>query len=245
MTLVQKGKYPYDGGKEMEGQENPQKREFKGKNSFFQNKYLRIVAVILFIVLLLTIVIGVSVGCYYAGIRTQLQSNINQELALGNEVYDLVNKYYYKDISKDDFNKYAALGIASVMDQYSGLSLAYTIETARWGINIKNDSYDNHIVTNVLVGSAVDTASGVKIDSDGNEVRDGKVYKIQRGDILYNINGKNVQGLNNDQLNGADFLGKNNCDIVVKKQMEHLRSLILQKISHKHNLQDMKILGME
>lgn len=198
---------------------NPQKEDLYTKFPFLNTKhnYVKIIAIVLAVVLTLSLVVGVGIGCYFAGMKTQFQSNINKELALADEVYDLINRYYYKDISKDEFNKYAALGLSSVMDQYSGLSLKYSPETTKIGIHIISDSYNNHIISNVSIGSPAYNAVGTFVDENGVSTGSSTSAKMQRGDLLYSINGVIFQGLSIDKLNDLQLLGKGRAEIIVKK----------------------------
>ncbi len=175
----------------MNNYNNPQ-NEDKNRFSFFQRNQssVKIVAVIALAVLTLLIIIGACVGCYYAGRKAQYLDNINAELPIANEVYTLIKKYYYKDITKEQFEEWASIGLANTMDQFSGLSYSSTLPSMQFGFSFKSDSYNNHIISEVSEGSPA------------------KLAGLQRGDILLSVDDKSVVGLNKDVMNTADFFGK-------------------------------------
>lgn len=192
------------------------------KPSFFQKNQnnVRVVAMVSLALIVLLLLIGACLGCYFAGKNSALNNNMNDELAIANEVYTLIKKYYYKDITKEEFNKWASIGLANVMDQFSGLSYASALPSLQYGFRIKNDSYNNHIITEISHSSGANLSPAESAVGSYVDGTDGNV-KLERGDILVSIDGKSVQGLTSDAMNGSEFFGKgdllSSIELVVEK----------------------------
>lgn len=181
------------------------------KPSYFQRNsaFIKIIAICLAALLVLLLAVGACVGCYYAGQNAQINENMKDDLAVANEIYTLIKQHYYKDITKDEFNYWASLGLSSSMDQFSGLSLASSQMEAKFGITIRNDSYNNHIIS--AVNKSTDPTKKSPAESAVGIVKgSGEQVRLERGDMLLSVDGKSVQGLTTDVLNGADFFGKAN-----------------------------------
>lgn len=198
----------------MNNYQNPQ-NEDKYRPSFFQRNSgrVKIVATICVCIATLLIIIGACIGCYYAGKKSSYINNINSELPIANEVYTLIKKYYYKDITKEDFEQWASIGLTQTMDQFSGISYSSTLPTLAFGFSFKTDSYSNHIVTEVSDNSPAEKAG------------------LTRGDLLIAVNGESVVGLNRDVLSGEKFLGNPSsiAEVTVKKSDGTEKELIMRK----------------
>ncbi len=98
------------------------------KNSNFtsgnRSNSTKVIVAVIIAVLSLIIVLGACIGCYIGGKNSALNDNMKEDLAVANEVYSLIKDYYYMDISKDEFNKWASIGLANTMDKYSNLYLS-------------------------------------------------------------------------------------------------------------------------
>ena len=193
------------------------------KPSFFSNKNNRIIAIVVLAVLGLSIIIGACVGCYFAGKNDSYTKMLNEELTISNEIYDLIKRNYYKDITREEFDFYASLGLSNAMDQFSGLAYASSVPTARFGITQKSDSYNNHIITEVSVGSPAGNAIGSYVDGSSG------VVKLERGDLIVEVDNQSVEGLTNDVLNGDEFLGKLFVNLKVKKSNGKIASFNIKK----------------
>lgn len=181
---------------------------------------VKIVTVVIVAILSLLIVIGGCLGCYFAGRNAERLSNFKDDLAIANEVYSLIKEYYYQDISKEDFNKWAAIGLSSTMDKYSGLSYTSVIPALQFGISIKSDSYNNHIIS--AISHSADTSKPTPAESAKGLISgQSSPVSLERGDILVSVGGKSVEGLTTDALNGEEFFGKatltDAIDLVVRK----------------------------
>lgn len=193
--------------------QNPQNAE-NYKPSFFQKnqKVIKIVAIISVAVFAILAVIGACVGCFYAGKHSS-------ELPIANEVFNLINKYYYKDIPKDQLDRWSSIGLTETLDQFSGISYVSTAPTKQFGFSFKSDSYNNHIVTSISTNSPAEKAG------------------LQRGDILLAVGNetegyKSVVGLNRDLLNSNDFLGKGatqDIQVKVKKSDGAEKTITMRK----------------
>lgn len=174
------------------------------KRKFFKSQKQKIISLTIAAVLLISVVLGTCVGCFYFG----KNASFKEDLTIANEVYNFISKYYYKEISREEFDVYAAAGLSSVMDQYSGISYSSAYPTEQFGISIKSDHYNNHIISgiskssNPLKPTPAESAVGRYTDGTPGEV------KLERGDLLISVDGKSVEGLISDTLTGADFLGK-------------------------------------
>lgn len=175
----------------MNNYNNPQNGD-NYKPSFFQRNQttIKVVATIVLAVITLLIIIGACIGCYFAGRKAQVLDNMNAELPIANEVYSLIKKYYYKDITKEQFEEWASIGLANTMDQFSGLSYSSSLPSMQFGFSFKSDSYNNHIITEISQNSPAASVG------------------LQRGDILLAVDDKSVVGLDKDVMNTLDFFGK-------------------------------------
>ena len=209
---------------------NPHNADSKNRRN--TNYNVKIVTIIVLGVLVLALIIGGMVGCYISGKNSAYNSNIKDELAVANEVYTLIKKYYYQDISKDDFNKWASIGLANTMDQFSGLSYTSAALTWQFGLSIQSDSYNNHIIREISHSSEAGLLSPAE-SAVGTVIGTSEKVKLERGDLLVSVDGKSVEGLTNDMLNSADFLGKatnyNSIELVVRKTNGKEAKFILRK----------------
>ena len=181
---------------------------------------VKIITIVIVAILSLLIVIGGCLGCYFAGRNAERLSNFKDDLAIANEVYSLIKEYYYQDISKEDFNKWAAIGLSSTMDKYSGLSYTSVIPALQFGISIKSDSYNNHIIS--AISHSSDSTKPTPAESAKGLISgQNSPVSLERGDILVSVGGKSVEGLTTDALNGEEFFGKatltDAIDLVVRK----------------------------
>ena len=74
---------------------NPHNADSKNRRN--TNYNVKIVTIIVLGVLVLALIIGGMVGCYISGKNSAYNSNIKDELAVANEVYTLIKKYYYQE----------------------------------------------------------------------------------------------------------------------------------------------------
>lgn len=69
-------------------------------------------------------------------------SGISKEMPMFDEAYELIKKYYYKDISIEEFEKIITAYMAGSLDPYSGIVPVSTLPTPALGINMKVDDYN-------------------------------------------------------------------------------------------------------
>lgn len=165
-----------------------------------RQRFTKIIGWAVLVVLLVSMIIGASVGFYYLG-RDQV------DLKLTNQIYELIDKYYYKDIDKEEYDLYAAMGMSQIMDKYSGLMLKDTMPKPTYGFTMSTTAYGRHFVTNVEHYSP---AGSAKCNLEGKE------YKLERGDEIVAINDKNIVGLNAEAT--QSLLNDTNCILTVAKQ---------------------------
>lgn len=192
----------------------------------------KVIVAVIIAVLSLIIVLGACIGCYIGGKNSALNDNMKEDLAVANEVYSLIKDYYYMDISKDEFNKWASIGLANTMDKYSNLYLSNAAPSMQFGISIKSDAYDNHIITEISHSSNSSYPTPAEEVLGTIEGSTEQVH-LERGDILISVDGKSVVGLNTDILNSEQFLGKagvlDSIELVVKKSNGKLAKFRLKK----------------
>ena len=107
------------------------------------NKKIKIIAIVTVIVLLL------SVGAFVAGMAVGRNSGIADDMPLMIEVYELIKKYYYKDISWETFQEMAAAGFAGSLDIFSGIVSegGSELSSGSIGIQVASSLYNEQVIT--------------------------------------------------------------------------------------------------
>ena len=182
-----------------------------------KNSNKKIVLSIIGVILLVAIFFCSGVLGFYIGVKSEKVTNLENDLLLTGKIYDMINKYYYKDIDKEEFDKYAALGISQIMDQYSGLEIVSSVPQKSFGLQMTRDGYNNHYIVDIVAGSPAYLASGVKVNSSGNILDSEVKYKLQRGDKLISCNGKSLVGIDDNLLNDKSLFGSDKIELIVQK----------------------------
>ena len=147
------------------------------------------------IIALITIVCILFVGAAFAvGIVVGANTGMKNDMPLMQEAYELMKKYYYKDISWEEFQEIAASAFAGSLDNFSGIVKADGGETAAgtYGISISSTVYNEHIITFVEPNSSAWTSRAYykfKEDLSVDESFDPMAVsvKIDEGDKVYGL----------------------------------------------------------
>lgn len=149
----------------------------------------------LIIILCACILVLVFVGSLVAGIFIGANNGINGDMPLLTEAYELIKKYYYKDISWKQFQEMATGNFAGSLDQFTGLAIQQVSNSSKGvGISVSSNTYNEHRISSIYQDSPAATASTkitLEFDVDKkdwtNVVEIATQQKLQLGDRLYSI----------------------------------------------------------
>ena len=179
------------------------------------------VIIVLSLVVSIVLVIGSSFAGYFIGKSNRYTS---EDMGLSNQIYDLLDEFYYKDISREEFDKAAALGVSNMLDNFSRLVITGLAEEPKFGFSMSSDSRNYHYINSVEKNSSAGTTVGKLANEKGEVIEnaippEGLYMRMARGDLLYMINGHNVVGLDRNVLSNSDLLGKETGTFVVKRDI--------------------------
>ena len=176
------------------------------------------VIAIVSVILSITFLVAGGFGGYFIGTANKYNSD---DMQLTNTLYDMIQQYYYQDISREDFDKAAALGVSSMLDDFSGLMLTDSEPSPLFGVTIVSDTRNHHYIRDFEQNSSAGLTVGTEVSADGKAISSASTnYKIMRGDELYMLNGVNVVGLSRERLNDSSLLGKEASVFVMKRIIE-------------------------
>ncbi len=145
------------------------------------------------IIALITVICILLVGASFAvGIVIGANTGMKNDMPLMQEAYELMKKYYYKDISWDEFQEIAASAFAGSLDNFSGIVKVDNGETTSgsYGISISSTIYNEHVITFVEPESSAWNSMAYyrfKEDLSVDESFDPKAANvfINEGDKIY------------------------------------------------------------
>ncbi len=147
------------------------------------------------IIAIVTVLLIFCLGSVFAlGIVIGANTGMQKDMPLMQEAYELMKKYYYKDISWDEFQEIAASAFAGSLDNFSGIvkKNGSDVISGTYGFSISSNIFNEHIITFVQPESPswvtkayykFDKNLNVDVDFDNKETN---VY-INEGDKLYGI----------------------------------------------------------
>ncbi len=141
------------------------------------SKKIKIIAIVTVVVLLLSVV------AFVAGVAVGKSSGIADDMPLMIEVYELIKKYYYKDISWETFQEMAAAGFAGSLDIFSGIVSegGGEITSGSIGIQVASSLYNEQVITFVAPNMPAYGAVALsKYDEDFNLDR---AFNYQSGGV--------------------------------------------------------------
>ncbi|MDE6275325.1 MAG: hypothetical protein K2M75_02170 [Clostridia bacterium] len=147
------------------------------------------------IIALLTVVCIFLMGAVFAvGIVIGANTGMKNDMPLMQEAYEIMKKYYYKDISWDEFQEVAASAFAGSLDNFSGIVKAEgsDMTSGTYGISISSTIYNEHIITFVEPNSSAWSSKAFHKFKEDLSVDDSfdpektKVY-IDEGDKIYGV----------------------------------------------------------
>ncbi|MDE7071022.1 MAG: S41 family peptidase, partial [Clostridia bacterium] len=112
--------------------------------------------------------------------------------------YEIMKKYYYKDISWDEFQEVATSAFAGSLDNFSGIVKVDGGDTqsGTYGLSVSSTIYNEHVISFVEPNSSAQKTVGIKCDVvNGGIVIDEnfdpsapnqQVY-IEEGDTIYGV----------------------------------------------------------
>ena len=186
-----------------------------------QDKVPKWVIITVSIIMSLVLLIGGLVGGYFYGLKNRYTG---EDMGLSNEIYQLIEDHYYKDMSRVDFDKAAALGVSSMLDDFSGLMLTDSYVDPLFGFSMTSDSRNYHYVNSVEFYSNAGITPGKLCNDLGEIIGNGEIpvnldKTMVRGDMIFMINGINVAGLDRDVLSNDELLGDATSTFVVKRNI--------------------------
>lgn len=147
------------------------------------------------IIALITVVCIFLMGAVFAvGIVIGANTGMKNDMPLMQEAYEIMKKYYYKDISWDEFQEVAASAFAGSLDNFSGIVKVDgdDMSSGTYGISISSTIYNEHIITFVEPDSAAWTSKAIykfndDLSVDGSfNAESNKIY-IDEGDKIYGV----------------------------------------------------------
>lgn len=151
---------------------------------------------------LITAICIFMLGVFFAvGVVVGANTGMKNDMPLMQEAYELMKKYYYKDISWEEFQKIAAGAFAGSLDNFSGILEAEDgdgVSAAAFGFSIFSTIYNEHIISFIEPESpAWNTVAQFKfVESGGGELPTldenfnpslaNEIY-IEEGDKIYGI----------------------------------------------------------
>ncbi len=170
--------------------------ENKKKNNVIPKK--KAITIVVATILIIIILAGVFVAGYF----TAKSNSIESDMPLLVEAYKLLKKYYYEDISWEEFQVIAAEAMMSKVDAYTWMEENDTSTSSQsLGFTIKTTAYYKHFVASIVPSSPMDMAEAsmyYKTENDainslnGVDVSESKI-KINPGDKIYAISVLGVQ----------------------------------------------------
>ncbi len=145
------------------------------------------------IIALITLICVILVGASFAvGAVVGANTGMKNDMPLMQEAYEIIKKYYYKDISWDEFQQIAASAFAGSLDNFSGIVKIDGGEesSGSYGISVSSTVYNEHIVTFVEPDSSAWNSSAYyrfKEDLSVDDSFDPKATNvfIEEGDKIY------------------------------------------------------------
>ena len=125
------------------------------------------------IIALITAICIFLVGAVFAvGIVIGANTGIKKDMPLMQEAYEIIKKYYYKDISWDEFQEIAASAFAGSLDNFSGIVSVDgdSAASGTFGISVSSTVYNEHIISFIEPNSFASIAAGVKCDIQDGEL---------------------------------------------------------------------------
>lgn len=162
-----------------------------------QKKKLSKVAIALIVVACVLAITVTFVFGYVLGSN----SGINGDLPLMIEAYQYIKKYYYKDISWNEFQEIATAAFAGSLDQFSGMVSVDdgNSQAGTFGIYMSSTVYNQHDITFIVPGTPnYNAVAKYKYDDDMVLVEDfdasSENVQMREGDRIFAI------GLDNSKL---------------------------------------------
>ncbi|MDE6614475.1 MAG: hypothetical protein K2K24_03095, partial [Clostridia bacterium] len=123
------------------------------------------------IAIITAVVIVLSVCAFVGGIVVGRNTGIGGDMPLMVEVYELIKKYYYKDISWESFQEMAAAYFAGSLDAFSGIvsSGDSSVVSSSVGIQITSSIYNEKIISFVAPDMPAYSAKAVKKYDENND----------------------------------------------------------------------------
>ena len=149
---------------------------------------VKVIAIIVVAVILL------SVCAFVGGMAVGRNTGINKDLPLMIEAYQLIKKYYYKDISWETFQEMAAAGFAGSLDAFSGIAASDDVSgsSGSVGIQISSSIYNEQIISLVAPDMPAFSARAVCKYDDGNNLVESfdpisENVKMREGDKIVRV----------------------------------------------------------
>ena len=202
------------------------------KNSGYIPKATAITIIVA--VILVILLIG---GSFAGGYFTAKSNGIEGDMPMLEKAYELVKKYYYKDISWDEFQILATQGMLEEIDDFTFLS-NYETEMVKKsiGVNILTNNYCEYTIARISPDSPLQTlyaksrcegpaytqgASYKSVTYASTENVEAEQIKIQRGDRLIALSISDttpivVNGLKREIVN-ALIAQSDNLDLYIQR----------------------------
>lgn len=205
---------------EFKMQEDSNKQIFEDYKPDRMKNSTKIIATVLILLIVFS-------GAMVAGVFIGANEGIGKDMPLMIEAYELIKKYYYKDISWKEFQELATASMAGSIDQFTGLAIKSTSSSATGiGISLKSNVFNEHRVSFIYPNAPVSksrTMSKYEYDSATKaytkEIKLESEVAIEVGDRIYSAGYKDdSQGLvrveNATSANLKNILSNANYDTV-------------------------------
>ena len=160
-------------------------------------------------ILSVLIILMVAAGSFAIGFVVSKQNSVVGDMPMLEEAYELVKKYYYKDISWDEFQQVATKQFITNLDPFAFMvNEVGTTSSIALGIGTKQDLYFHHTITSIIPNSPADLAEAVnKCENSVTQENDGSFTYINYTTIT-NVASEHVTIELGDRLVAVSFNGR-------------------------------------
>lgn len=185
-----------------------------------------------------TAIIIIVVACVFAilltfafGFLIGRNTGMSDDLPLLIEAYQYIKKYYYKDISWDEFQELGTAAFAGSLDQFSGLVSVDngTAQSGSFGIYMESTVYNQHRVTFINPNSInYNLFATYRYTEDMQLVEDfvpeNEKVMMREGDLIYAI------GVNN-QIIKVESANSSLMTSILNESEDGIATFIIKKYS--------------
>lgn len=146
----------------------------------------------LYIIIAVAVCVIIGLGAFFVGYSTAKSQGLYNDMPLLVEAYGYLKRYYYEDISWEDFQTIAAKAVLSNVDAFTGMyEYNFATGTISAGVHLNSNVYNYHTVSYVIPESPASVALAVakydnkSLTSPTTIDTEVEKVKIDIGDRIY------------------------------------------------------------